>query len=761
MLVGHVDAVQPIGTLGEGYLRQIQFLPDGTILRVLLNHLEIIDTENDVILARFAEQTEMIWRVIVSSDGRLAAIRTEKTAQLWDIVVRKKLHQWELGNFGGWSPEVLDVPFLAAFSETDSLLAINNGHDQITLWNSETGESLGRLQDKRRPIQWCYRRSGQGWSSESCTRIAPHVFSMAISPDGRFLVVGSKRPDAEIWNLQTRRLVGHLEGHGGWVSDVTYSPDGRWIATSEPESTKVYLWNTQTRQLVQTWRNGEIGQAWRVGEVFELFFSADSQCLYVVTRTPYPAYTNTDNDRVRVWDVETRKLVNEFRGEPTALKYVSASSDERLAILQYHDQVAVLWDMKQNRRIRLWTDYTARGTRMRLSPDNSSLVQIYPTLIKIWDVPSQSLREIVFAGEQNYRLTLAISPDSRRFVTGLYTNGTEVRDIETGQLEAHIPEARGWSALTFNHNGDRIATPHNRSNQVIILDVDSPIQQQLLENVAGTHIVFSKDDRYLAATDTRDTHRIHLWEKEAQGYSYRYAWRSSIDINSVFGDNLVFHPHSEPPILVGAAFSSVVAWQLGREAAEELFRVDGNGPLHFSADGRYLFLNGRDGLQIWDWQANTPLEHPAIPSYFDLSDNTSMVLTLDYEMGQIQIWNGIILLPVKPVAVELQGNQIVTLGGLKRNVLLQNFPNPFNPETWIPFRLEKENTVTINIYRHSGSLVRTLPYGMKPAGDYATREKAAYWDGKNSAGEPVASGMYFYTLITGDFTATRMMSIKK
>ena len=139
VFVGHVDAVQPIGTLGEGYLRQIQFLPDGTILRVLLNHLEIIDTENDVILARFAEQPELIWRVIVSSDGRLAAIRTEKTAQLWDIVVRKKLHQWELGNFGGWSPEVLDVPFLAAFSETDSLLAINNGHEQITLWNSEDG----------------------------------------------------------------------------------------------------------------------------------------------------------------------------------------------------------------------------------------------------------------------------------------------------------------------------------------------------------------------------------------------------------------------------------------------------------------------------------------------------------------------------------------------------------------------------------------------------------------------------------------------
>lgn len=518
--------------------------------------------------------------------------------------------------------------------------------------------------------------------------------------------------------------------------------------------------------MVHIWRNGESGQSWDVGEVFELFFSSDSQRLYVGTRTPYPAYTNTDNDRVRVWDVETRKLVNEIRGEPIALTHVSVSPDERLAILQYHDQAAVLWDMQQNRRIRLWADYTARGTRVRLSPDGRSLVQVYRTLIKIWDVPTLSLREIVFAGEQNYRLTLAISPDSRRFVTGLYMNGTEVRDMDTGQLLTHIPEAKGWPALTFNHNGDKIATLHYWNNHVIVLDVDTPSRQQLLENAARTHIAFSKDDRYLVATaDATDTrgHQIHLWEKEAQGYSYRYAWRSSIEINKHLGNNLVFHPHSEPPVLIGAALNSVVAWQLGQEAAEELFRVDGNGPLHFSADGRYLFLNGkgRNGLQVWDWQANTRLDHPAIPWFLDISNNTAMVFTQDDEMHQIQIWNGNELLPVKPVAIEPEGNQIVTLGGLKRNALLQNFPNPFNPETWIPFHLEKENTVTINIYNHTGSLVRTLAHGMKPAGDYTAREKAAYWDGQNSAGEPIASGVYFFTLTAGDFTATRMMSIQK
>lgn len=749
-------AVEPIDSHGMGALQHIQFLPDGTILRVKSDRIEIADVENDAIIARFAEQLKPIGQVTVSSDGRHAAIRTGKTAELWDVVARQKLHQ-------------LDAPFVVAFSRTDPILAMNNRDPQITLWSLKTGELLGRLDDRRGSISPCYRRSGEGWSSRSCSHGFPFVFSMAFSPDGRFLVVGSKRPDAEVWDFETRQLVGHLEGHSGWVTNIAYSPNGRWIATSEPESTKVYLWNAQTQQLVRTWHNGAIGRSYRVGEVFQLFFSPNSLSLYVVTRTSYPASTNTYNDRVRVLDVETGRLVNEFRGEPTALKHVSVSPDGSRAILQYHDQVAVLWDIKQNRRIRLWADNTARGTRLDLSPDGSSVVQIYPTLIKIWDVPSRLLRGIVFQGEQSYRLTLAMSPDSRRFATGLYTNGTEVRDMETGKLHVHIPDAAGWAPIVFNQRGDRIATRHRSRKQLIIVDVDRPQHHQLLEAVetettrSVRQIAFSEDDRYVVAVFTADdSHRIHLWKREKNRYSYRYVWRPPIVTRNHFHlDDLAFHPHATPPILVRAAFGSVVAWKLAEQAAEQIFQIDGKGPLHFSKDGHYLFLNGKDGLQIWDWQSNALLERPTVPPYLTLSDDTLVLLTQDNETGQFQIWNGTALLPTKPVVVELGGKRVITLGGLKRNALLQNFPNPFNPETWIPYRLENENTVTINIYNHAGTLVRTLPFDMKPAGDYTSRENAAYWDGRNATGEPVASGVYFYTLTAGGFTETRMMTIQK
>ena len=97
----------------------------------------------------------------------------------------------------------------------------------------------------------------------------------------------------------------------------------------------------------------------------------------------------------------------------------------------------------------------------------------------------------------------------------------------------------------------------------------------------------------------------------------------------------------------------------------------------------------------------------------------------------------------------------------KDTILAQNFPNPFNPETWMPYQLSKSTDVTIQIYALSGRLVRTLELGWKPTGAYMTRASAAYWDGRNDLGERVASGTYFYTLQTRDFTATRRMVILK
>lgn len=94
-------------------------------------------------------------------------------------------------------------------------------------------------------------------------------------------------------------------------------------------------------------------------------------------------------------------------------------------------------------------------------------------------------------------------------------------------------------------------------------------------------------------------------------------------------------------------------------------------------------------------------------------------------------------------------------------VLLPNYPNPFNPETWIPYDLAEAAKVYIHIYNTKGKSIRQLSLGFQTAGTYRTRSHAAYWDGRNSAGESVASGIYFYTLQAGRVRATRRMVILK
>ena len=97
----------------------------------------------------------------------------------------------------------------------------------------------------------------------------------------------------------------------------------------------------------------------------------------------------------------------------------------------------------------------------------------------------------------------------------------------------------------------------------------------------------------------------------------------------------------------------------------------------------------------------------------------------------------------------------------EETTLLPNYPNPFNPETWIPYKLSEPTAVTMAIYSADGKLVRILKLGHQRAGVYQDKSHAAYWDGKNEHGESVASGVYFYTLKAGHFTATRKMLIKK
>ena len=131
----------------------------------------------------------------------------------------------------------------------------------------------------------------------------------------------------------------------------------------------------------------------------------------------------------------------------------------------------------------------------------------------------------------------------------------------------------------------------------------------------------------------------------------------------------------------------------------------------------------------------------------------TVVATIESKTGKIVTREWIVTVQRNPGAPSLATPQVTAL--------LSNYPNPFNPETWIPYQLAAPADVTVTIYGIDGTVVRTLSLGHQPIGIYQDKSRAAYWDGKNAFGEPVASGVYFYTLTAGNFTATQKMLMQK
>ena len=104
---------------------------------------------------------------------------------------------------------------------------------------------------------------------------------------------------------------------------------------------------------------------------------------------------------------------------------------------------------------------------------------------------------------------------------------------------------------------------------------------------------------------------------------------------------------------------------------------------------------------------------------------------------------------------------LIPVGGPLRTELYANYPNPFNPETWIPYQLAVDAEISIRIYNTEGKIVRTLFSGHQTSGYYLNRSRAAYWDGRNQLGEQVASGVYIYELATPTFKQTKRLVILK
>lgn len=417
----------------------------------------------------------------------------------------------------------------------------------------------------------------------------------------------------------------------------------------------------------------------------------------------------------------------------------------------------------------------------------------------------------------------AWSPDGTRIVW--LTQGPAAGDFDVtimdadGKNEVNLTPDFATdlaSQPTFSPDGTKVAfsargpIPDGVLNNVVIIDLENKNKAWNLTGWGAKNVLVGTDVQDRFAVWSPDSTRIAWWTRRAGNYD--------IWVTDVVNDpkqqeeiqkNLTADAKETDRNPRFSPDGTKILFESKREGDWELFVMDSdtgknivpvtqnekterNGS--WSRDGKkILFESIRDGnfeIYVADADGKNPVNltnHQKSDTFPRWSPNGRRIAFVSTRDGNKEIyamdanganpvnlsndpgddnfpqWRGLGpgAFPSKELAVEPLTKQLTTLGYIKQTTLLQNYPNPFNPETWIPYILAKDSSVTIYIYTASGQLVRTLALRHQKQGAYLFRNQAAYWDGNNDDGEAVSSGVYFYQLRAGDFSATRKMVIAK
>ena len=730
-------------------INSIAFSPDGALLAIVnrLGYAVWVWEVNTESVRAFEGHTSYVQSVAFSPDGKtLASGSWDRTVRLWNT---------ETGRFEQILIDHTGEVNSIAFSPNGVLLASGGKDQTLRLWDVKTGEVIRRLEGHARSVN--------------------HV---AFSPDSKILA-SSGDETVRLWDVDTGEVLHNIRASYATKSRVAFSPDGKTLASKR--GIQLSLYDVKTGFLKQTLTTGAGGIAFSPDGAL---LASGGQDEKTISHGP---------DVIWLWDTHTLQEVRIITGHRSAVHSVAFSPDGQTVVSGSGQGWGIFfWESRTKKYLR---SLPATGGKLLFSADGKILASSgsgRTDALRLWDVNTD--KEII-SFSAHLIDSFAFSPDGKMLAVGArsasYGAGSiYLLHVATGAIVFTLTghQSGAVASVAFSPDGKTLASGSSGYNlslapylrdlgdtTILLWDAATGAHQRTLAGHTDsiTSVAFSPDSKTLISGSADAT--IRFWDVPTGADRFTLtAHVAAVTSIALSGDGKT--------LVSGSTDTAIKFWDVsmlfeGVEEIQSLFAdVNSDGVVNIqdlvlvaSSFGQSVPEEdnpadvNKDGvvniIDLVEVSAAIESNQNAAPRTFSQLQEANLTQA-EVQKWLVQAQQLNLTDPTAQRGIRFLEQLLLALTP-KETALLPNYPNPFNPETWIPYQLAADANVTVTIYAADGKLVRTLELGHQPAGNYQTKHRAAYWNGRNKFGERVASGVYFYTLTAGNFTSTRKMLIRK